>query len=44
MELSNTYSEHVLNNRCQEEVSQKNTIIHVLVLFCETLVKSNCYY
>ena len=44
MELSNTSSESVLNNKCQEEVSQQNTIIHVLVLFCETLVKSNWYY
>ena len=44
MELSNTSSKLVLNHRCYEEVSQENTIIHVLVLFCETLVKSNWYY
>ena len=43
MELSNTFSEPVLNNRCQKEVSQKNTIIHVLVVFRETLAKSNWY-
>ena len=43
MEISNTSSESVLNNRCQKEVSQQKTIIHVLVLLRETLVKSNWY-
>ena len=44
MELSNTSSEPVLSNRCHKEVSQQNTIIHVLVCVRETLVKSNWYY
>ena len=39
MELSNTCSKPVLNNRHLEEVSQQNTIIHVLVRFHEILVK-----
>ena len=43
MELSNTASESVLNNRHLEEVSHRITIIHVLVCFSETLVKSNWY-
>ena len=43
MELSNASSELVLSNRYYEEVSHRITIIHVLVVFRETLVKSNWY-
>ena len=43
MELGNTSNELVLSNRCLEEVSQQNTIIHVLVCFAETLVKRTLY-
>ena len=44
MRLNNASSELVLNNRYYEELSHKITIIHVLVLFRETLIKSNWYY
>ena len=43
-ELNNTFRQPVLSNRCLEEVSHQITIIHVLVFFSETLVKSNWYY